>query len=527
MESSIIMSRQGVDEEFHVSDYLKSAARGLHLPDRVLIFDTTLRDGEQTPGVTYTLENKVRIARQLEKLGVDVIEAGMPITSEGERRAVEAIAREISGSRVCALARPLRVDVDAALDCGIDYIHIFIATSDLHLKYKLKMTWEEVVEQSVKFIEYAKEHGVTVEFSAEDATRTDLGRLKEIYQKAVEAGADVINVPDTVGVMTPRAIYGLVREIKEAVDVPLSIHCHNDFGLATANSLAAVEAGAEQVHVCVNGLGERAGNASLEQVVMGLRALYGVRVNVKTRYLAETSDLVQRLSGIYLPPTTPIVGDNAFTHEAGIHVHGVLGQPGTYEPMTPELVGRRRRLVAGKHSGRHAIRAMVEEMGLHPSEEELREIYRLVKSLGDRGKTITDVELYGLATSVMDLSSQEKIRLKELTVVTGKNITSTASAIISYGGREFTESSTGVGPIDAAINAVKRCVKGFSDMELERFFLKAITGGTDALGDVTVRLRRGDKTVTSRGVSPDIVMASVEAIIRGMNRLIEMEEGED
>jgi len=519
------MSLTGEYKDFYVSGYLKAAAEKLNLPGQIRIFDTTLRDGEQTPGIAYTLENKVQIARQLEKLGVDVIEAGTPISSEGEKKAVERIAKEITQAKVCGLARPVKEDIDAALDADLDYIHIFIATSDLHLQYKLKMTWEQVVSRSTQFIEYAKEHGVFVEFSAEDATRTEMPHLEEIYRVAVDAGADVINVPDTVGVMIPRAMFSFVQEIKKAVNVPISIHCHNDLGLATANSFAAVEAGAEQVHVCVNGLGERAGNASLEQVVLGLMALYGIKTNVKPVYLSETSDLLQRLSGVYLAPTTPIVGDNAFAHEAGIHVHGILGHPGTYEPITPELVGKQRRFVAGKLSGRAAIKAMVEGMGFRPTEGQLRDIHSSVKRLGEMGKKITDMDLYALAQNVMNVESEQKIKLKELTVITGKNVTPTASAIITFEGKDFAESNIGVGPIDAAIGAIKKCVKGFSELELERFYLEAITGGTDALGDVSVRLRHGTNTVTSRGVSSDIVMASVEAILLGMNRLLEMETG--
>ncbi len=498
-------------EQFYLSHYL--AKTEVKPPERVLIFDTTLRDGEQMPGVTFTIDEKIAIARQLDELGVDVIEAGFPITSEGEVEAVKRIAAEGLEARVCALARPTRLDIDKALGCDVDYIHIFIATSDMHLKHKLKMTREEVKRQAVEGFEYAKDHGVTVEFSPEDATRTEMGFLKEVCRAVSEAGADKINVPDTVGVMTPRVTYEFFKELKSVTDVPLSAHAHNDFGQATANSLAAVEAGAEQVHVCVNGLGERAGNASLEEVVIGLIAQYGVKTSINTRQIAETSDLVQRLSGIYLPPMTPIVGDNAFSHEAGIHVHGILGHPGTYEPLTPELVGRRRRFVAGKHTGRHAIDAMLEEMGLHPDAEQLKVIAAEVKRLGDTGKKVTDADLYAIARNVMNIKREDRVKLKQLLVVTGNSITPTASVTLLIDGEEFIGSGVGNGPIDSAINAIRQVVDSFADIRLERFSMKAITGGTDAVADVTVRLRRGDRYVTSNGVSGDTVMASVEACL--------------
>jgi len=508
---------------------LEGVENSSYLPRRVYIFDTTLRDGEQTPGVSFTVEEKLLIARQLDRLGVDIIEAGFPITSRGEEKAVRRIAREGLEARICALARPVRGDIDKALGCDINYLHIFIATSDLHLRHKLMMTREEVRGCLIEGVEYAKEHGVTVEFSPEDATRTELGFLKEICKTAVEAGADKVDIPDTVGVMTPRRFYRLVREIKEAVDVPISVHCHDDFGLATANSLAAIEAGAEQVHVCVNGLGERAGNASLEEVVVNLIAHYGVELRIDPKRIAETSELVERLSGIQLPPNTPIVGENAFTHESGIHVHGILGHPKTYEALTPEFVGKHRRIIVGKHTGRHAVRATLEEMGLRPSEEQLNIIVEEVKRLGDMGKRVTEADLYAIAANVMDRRVEDRVKVKQLVVVTGNTITPTASATLLVDGDEVVTSSMGNGPIDAAVNAIRSAVEGFADIKLERFYVRAITGGTDAIADVTVTLRRGDRVITAGGVSGDIVMASVEAILKGMNRLLDEVErhGED
>jgi len=507
------------EKQFYLSHYLTRTE--VKPPERVYIFDTTLRDGEQTPGVTFTIDEKISIARQLDKLGVDTIEAGFPITSQGEAEAVKRIMEEGLNARICALARPTKVDIDKALGCGVDYIHVFIATSDIHLEHKLKLSREEVKRQSVEGVEYAKGHGVTVEFSPEDATRTEIGFLKDVCVAVSEAGADMINIPDTVGVMMPRLTFEFIKDIKSVTSIPLSIHCHNDFGQATANSLAAVEAGAEQVHVCVNGLGERAGNASLEEVVMGLTAQYAIKTGIKTVHIAETSDMVQRMTGIYLPPMTPIVGDNAFAHEAGIHVHGILGHPGTYEPLTPEVVGRKRRFVAGKHTGRHAVDAMLEEMGLQPDRDQLKIISAEVKKLGDTGKKVTDADLYAIATHIMDMRQEDRVKLKQLLVVTGNTVTPTASVTLLVDDKEFHGSGIGNGPIDSTVNAIRQVVDSFADIRLERFAMKAITGGTDAVADVTVRLRRGDRYVTSNGVSGDTVMASVEAILRGMNRLLD------
>ena len=505
-------------KEFYLGDYI--ARTDVKPPEQVYIFDTTLRDGEQTPGVTFTIDEKIAIARQLDTLGVDIIEAGFPITSMAEAEAVKKIVAEGLKARIAALARPLQDDVDRALNCEVDYIHIFISTSDIHLEHALKMNREKVLNLSVESIEYAKDHGVTVEYSPMDATRTEIGYLKEVCSAVTEAGADKINVPDTVGVMTPRVTYEFFKDLKSVTEVPLSAHAHNDFGQATANSLAAVEAGAEQVHVCVNGLGERAGNASLEEVVMGLIAQYGIKTGINTRQIAETSELVQRLSGWYLLPMTPIVGDNAFTHESGIHVHGILGHPGAYEPLTPEFVGKKRRFVAGKHTGRHAVDSMLEEMGVHPDEAQLKAISVEVKRLGDMGKKVTDADLYAIAKSVMDLKEEDRVKLEQLLVVTGNTVTPTASVTLLVDDEVYNGSGIGNGPIDAAINAVRNVTGNLGDITLERFSMKAITGGTDAVADVTVRLRQDDRYVTSNGVSGDTVMASIDAILKGMNRLL-------
>ena len=505
--------------EFYLSQY--KTGKKIEFPKKVQIFDTTLRDGEQTPGLAFTIDEKVEIARKLNELGVGKIEAGFAITSQGEAEAIKRIMGLGLSSTIVALARPLKEDLDKALWCDVPYVHIFISTSDLHIESMMKTTRDEVIHQSVEGIEYAKAHGVRVEYSPQDATRTDMGYLKQVCRAAEDAGAEVLNIPDTVGVMTPRMTFEFFKELKASTRVPLSAHAHDDLGQATANTLAAIEAGAEQCHVTVNGLGERAGNASLEQVVVSLVAQYGIETGIKYEKLAETSDLVQRLSGIYLPPSTPIVGDNAFAHESGIHVHGVLSHSGNYEILSPEFVGKRRRIVAGKHAGRHGIETMIEEMGLNPNKEQLKRIAEEVKALGDAGKSVTDTDLYAITKNTMNIQSNDRVKLKQLVVVTGNTVKPTASVTLVVDGREYTGSSVGNGPIDSSINAIKQIVDGFASINLEKFNMKAITGGTDAVADVTVGLRRGERFVTASSVHGDTVMASVEAILKGMNRLLD------
>jgi len=452
---------------------------------------------------------------------VDIIEAGFPVVSEGERRAVELIAKEGLRAEVCGFARGVKKDIDAVVESGADSVFLVIPASDLHIRHKLKKTREEVLRLTEESVEYAKDHGLIVEFGPEDATRSDRAFLKEMIRASVSAGVDRVTPPDTVGVMTPEGTYSFFSELKEAFpDVPLGAHCHDDFGMAVANSLAALRAGAEEVHVTVNGLGERAGNASLEEVVVSLKLLYGVGTGVRTNLLYETSLLVSRLTGIPVQPNKAIVGENAFVHEAGIHTHAVLAEPLTYEPIPPEVVGRTRRLAAGKHAGSHGIRAALEEMGLQPTEDQLREIFLRVKRLGDKGKRVTDADLRAIAEAVMGLPDTRAIRLEELAVVTGNRVTPTGSVKLDLNGRLLTEAATGVGPVDAAMKAIRKAVSAVEPIRLEEYHVEAITGGTDAVVEVIVRLRKGDRVVTAMGVHGDIVMASVEAMLSGMNLLM-------
>lgn len=489
-------------------------------PEKIRIFDTTLRDGEQTPRVSLTPEKKLRIARRLDELGVDVIEAGFAAVSEGEMEAVKLIAKEGLRAEISSCSRGVKGDIDAVVESDADSVHLVIPASDLHLRYKLKKTREEVLEITENCVQYAKDHGLLVELSAEDATRADLNFVKEIFSKGISAGADRICPCDTVGVLTVEKTYQLFSDLKKTFPkIPISVHCHNDFGMAVANSIMALRAGACQVHATINGLGERAGNASLEEIVAALKLLYGLQMPIKTELLYSTSRLVSQLTGVSVQPNKAIVGENAFTHESGIHTHGVLANPSTYEPIPPELVGFKRQIVAGKHSGIHGIKAALKDMGLSPTEEQLRDIFLRVKRLGDKGKKVTDADLLAIAETVIGLPLTRPIQLQEVTVVCGDKVTPTASVRLKINGKEVTGAATGVGPVDAAINAVRKAISDVAPIELEQYHVEAITGGTDAMVEVVVRLRKGDRRATATGLREDIVMASIEAVISGMNVL--------
>lgn len=482
--------------------------------------DTTLRDGEQTPGVSLSPEKKLVIAKRLDELGVQIIEAGSAIASEGEVKAIRMIMKEKPNAEIISFARALKIDIDAVLKSEAHGVHLVIPTSPSHVKYKLKKTYDQVLQMAIDMTQYAKDHGLIVELSAEDATRSEMNFLKQVFTAGIEAGADRICPCDTVGILTPERSYSFHNEICSTFKVPVSAHCHDDLGMAVANSIAALRGGATEVHAAINGLGERAGNASLEEIVMALISLYEVQLPIKTQLLYSTSRLVSRLVGIPVQPNKAIVGDNAFTHEAGIHTHGVLASPQTYEPFPPELVGVRRRFSTGKLSGTHGIKALLEDLNLKPTSEQLKEVFQRVKALGDRGKTVTDVDLYTVAELVMELPKVRPITLEELTVMSGNKITPTASVRINMAGKLLTEAAVGIGPVDAAINAINLVVAQATDIELDEYNVKAISGGTDAVVEVTVRLKKGSTVLTSKGVHGDIVMASVEAMLNGMNVLM-------
>jgi len=489
--------------------------------DYVRIFDTTLRDGEQTPGVSLTTEEKLEIALQLDKLGVDTIEAGTPISSEGEKRAAKEISGAGLSAEVCGLARTKRKDIDVAIACDVDAVHIFISTSEVQMKYAVNMTPEQVMASSIDSIEYIKSHGLVCEYSPMDASRTDRDFLKQICKAAEEAGADRINIPDTVGILIPTTMQQLIRDVKSVVKIPISVHCHNDFGMAVANSLAGVEAGASQIHVAVNGLGERAGNAALEEVAVALNLIYNKKTRINHKQLYETSRLVAKLTGMQIQANKAIVGENAFSHESGIHTRGVTVVPSTFEPIRPEFVGRKRKLVAGKLAGTSGIRAELEEYGLHPTKEQLAEIVKTVKDLGDKGKTVTDADMLAIARAVMGKVVKEK-RIVDLTgfsVVTGIGVIPTASVRLVLDGKEYMASETGFGPVDAAIKAVQKLTSPLVNVKLKEYRIEATTGGSDAIGEVIIKVEDKDgNVVSSRAVNEDIVMASVEAMIDGINK---------
>ena len=490
--------------------------------DHVRVFDTTLRDGEQTPGVTVTPEQKVQIAVRLDELGVDAIEAGFPIVSQGEMQAIRTIARHGLKAEVCGLARAVESDIDAAIKCDLKYVHTFIATSDIHMQYKLKMTPDQVLGRAVKAVEYCKKHGLQVEFSAEDATRSDREFLIKVFKAVTEAGADRLDIPDTVGYRTPDYMAQIVKDVKEATGLPISVHCHNDFGLAVANAIAGINAGAACAHVTINGLGERAGNASLEEFVMALQCLYNKKHSINTQLIYETSKFVSNTMGIIVQPNKAIIGENAFGHESGIHTHGVINNPLTYEPIAPELVGRKRWMQAGKHAGAHGIRAMLEDFGIKPNEDQLKEIVERQKNIADKGKAISTSELLAIAGEVMgNTKFEEKFKLHDFHITTGVNITPTAVVRLNADGKDLIAASIGVGPVDAALKAIQKIAGEVANVKIRDFMLDSIAGGSDALAVVTIKVEDKDGNVVSaKKAGEDIVVASVQAMMDAINKVL-------
>jgi 2-isopropylmalate synthase len=495
----------------------------------VTVFDTTLRDGEQTPGISFTFAQKLDIARQLAGIGVHAIEAGFPASSEGERETVKAIADLGLDSVICGLARSRKEDVDVCIDCGVDMVHVFIPTSEVQRVHTIKKTPEEVLDITREIVSYVRDHCDRCMFSAMDATRTGTEYLIEVFQAAAEAGATIINVPDTVGVYTPTAMKQLIGRIVAEVDCPVDVHCHNDFGLAVANTVTAVEAGASQVQVTVNGLGERAGNADIAQTVMILESIYGVRTGVKTERLFETSRLISRYSGIAVLPTQPIVGDNAFSHESGIHSHGVIACAATFEPgiMTPEMVGHRRKLTLGKHVGRHAVRQMLTHAHITPSDSEIDQIVEKVKFMSTKGKKVTDADLYEIAETVMGIGNGGRaIELQDIAIMTGNHVIPTASVKALVYGKELVCSSTGTGPVDAALKAILGVVP--AKIQLKEFNIEAISGGSDAIGHVNIAVEDEHGNIFSAsGSGDDIVLASTEAMVNAINLLQRIRQAEE
>ncbi len=498
------------------------------MSNRVIIFDTTLRDGEQSPGASMNTAEKLRLATQLEKMGVDVLEAGFPAASEGDLEAVSRIAGKLEKTEVAALARTSREDIDRAWQAlghaAKPRIHTFIATSDLHLEYKLKMTREQVIEAAVQAITYARTLTDNVEFSAEDGSRSDRDFLCRVFEAAIEAGATTVNLPDTVGYAVPEEFADLVSyviahtpNIHRAI---VSVHCHNDLGLATANTIAAVKAGARQAEVTINGIGERAGNTSLEEVVMALHTrknFLALSTGIRTEHIHPISRLVSMITGIMVQPNKAIVGANAFAHEAGIHQDGVLKNPMTYEIMRPETIGlSANRLVLGKHSGRHALRTHLKQMGYDFSDEELNLVFEKFKELADKKKQIMDEDLEVIVTEGL-LRTADVFKLEYLHITAGTTVLPMASVKLEVNGRSVQGAGYGNGPIDAAFNTIAKLAG--TQSELLRFSISALTGGTDAQGEVTVRLRENGLVALGKGADPDIITASAKAYVNGLNRM--------
>jgi len=492
---------------------------------RIRVFDTTLRDGEQTPGISLSPDQKLSIAKKLDALGVDAIEAGFPIISEGELKAVKMITSEGLSCEVCGLTRTNKKDIDAAVDGGLNYIHTFIATSDIHLEYKLKMTREQALEKAITAVEYGKSRGLQVEFSAEDATRTDRSFLKQVFSEVAKAGADRIDIPDTVGYATPEYISEITKDAIEATHLPVSLHCHNDFGLAVANAISGIRSGAQCAHVTINGIGERAGNASLEEFVMALQCLQWDKkyeTGIKSELIYDTSRFISKIVGIQVQPNKAIVGDNAFGHESGIHTHGVLNNPLTYEPISPELVGRKRWLQVGKHAGIHGMNAMLKEYGITPTEVQSKQILDKVKALGDQGHQVTEVELLSIASEILgEAGIKQIVHLTGFSVSTGIGTMPYAFVKLNIDGEDFIGTDYGVGPVDAALNAIQKITGKISEIRIKDYGLASISGGSTALCEVTVRVEDADRNkVSAKSVGEDIVTTSVQAVIDGINRIM-------
>ncbi|MBP5319859.1 MAG: 2-isopropylmalate synthase [Kiritimatiellae bacterium] len=505
------------------------------MSDRVMVFDTTLRDGEQAPGYAMNREEKVRMALQLEALGVDVLEAGFAVASPGDFDSVKAIAEAVKRTTVCSLARALEKDIDAsarAIRRAVHpRIHTFIATSELHLKYKLKITREGCLQQIKRAVAYARKRCAEVEFSAEDASRTDPDFLCRVIETAIAAGATVVNIPDTVGYTTPEEFGALIARIHNRVKgmdrATLSVHCHDDLGLAVANTLAGIRAGARQAECTISGIGERAGNAALEEIVMGLvtrRDFYGsLTTGIRTEEIARTAKLLATITGVKIAPNKAIVGVNAFAHESGIHQHGVLSKAETYEIMTPESVGMKQtELVLGKHSGQHAFESRVRDLGYDLPPERMEEAFAAFKALADRKKQITDRDLVAIveAGAAWKPGASDEWKLDSFVVNSGNHMSATAQVTLVKGKRKVQDAALGTGPIYASFRAIEKIVK--HKFVLEDYRIEAVTEHRDALGEVLVKISDGKGVYRGRGVSTDVIEGSILALLVAVNRMLEV-----
>lgn len=498
--------------------------------DKVIIFDTTLRDGEQAPGATLNLDEKLEIALQLEKLGVDVIEAGFPIASPDDFEAVRLISRKVKKSSVCALTHANKEAVDRAWQAvkgaKKPRIHVFLSTSDYHLKLQLKMSQDEALKLACDMVKRAKKYTKDVEFSPMDATRTQPSYLYKVVEATIAAGATTVNIPDTVGYTTPdefgKLISGIFKNVSNVKKAVISVHCHNDLGMAVANSLAAVKVGARQVECTVNGIGERAGNASMEEIVMAIKTRYDffrTSTNIDTTQIYKTSRLVSETTGFLVPPNKAIVGGNAFRHESGIHQDGVIKKAITYEIMDPQTVGwPSNKLVLGKHSGRHALKKKLEELGYTLSDEELARAFTAFKQLADKKKEVTNRDLESLMAQDKRTVS-ETYRLEQVQVSCGdRNIPTATVKLVAPDGKIVADAALGTGPVDAIYKAINRLVK--VPNKLIEFSVNSVTEGIDAMGEVTIRIESDGMVYLGRGADTDIIVASAKAYVNALNRLI-------
>jgi len=503
------------------------------MSNRIKIFDTTLRDGEQSPGCSMNLREKLEVAQQLEKLNVDIIEAGFAIASPGDFESVSEVAKIVKNATVASLSRAIEKDIETAYQAvrhaQSPRIHTFLATSKIHMEYKLKMSEDEVIERAAGAVAFAKSLCSDVEFSAEDASRSDKAFLAKVFSRVIAAGATVLNVPDTVGYSTPEEMAEIVEYLMKNVDgiekAEISVHCHNDLGLAVANTLACINAGATQLECTINGIGERAGNSSLEEIVMNLHTrkdLYnGAYCNIDTKQIYRASKLIQTITGVSVSPTKAIVGDNAFAHEAGIHQHGVLANRSTYEIMTPQDIGiPKNKMVLGKHSGRHAFDDRLVELGYTLTKDELDEAFARFKVLADKKKIISDGDLEALVAMKLDETIVQHYRLDNFVINSGKNMTATSTVRLKVGeGDETIEavSSGEGGPVHASYRAINILIG--KKVEVDDYSIRAATEGEDAIGEVVVKLTFGDKKATGRASSTDIIEASILAYLNGVNKL--------
>ncbi len=498
---------------------------------RIKIFDTTLRDGEQSPGCSMNLSEKIEMAKQLDKLGVDIIEAGFAIASPMDHKSVRAIASAVTNCTVASLARCTKGDIDAAWDAVKEAnhprIHVFLATSNIHMEYKLKMTREEVLQRITDMVGYARSKCADIEFSAEDASRSEWDFLAQCYSNAVAAGATTLNVPDTVGYSTPQEMADLITYLRANVtgieNVDISVHCHDDLGMAVANSLACIKAGATQVECTVNGIGERAGNASLEEIVMALhtrRDFYDAETNINTRQIYRSSKLLSNITGVPIPPSKAVVGANAFAHESGIHQHGVIANAQTYEIMNSTDVGiPQNTMVLGKHSGKHALREKLASMGYEISDQELEKIFGRFKALADKKKNITTADLEALVLHRHN-ANYETCQLVSHVVNAGDGVPNTSCVKLKRAGEELEEVAIGSGPLDASFKAINRMLG--LDIKLDSFSLNAVTDGEDAIGEAVVKIEAPNgRRYTGTGLSTDIIESSIRAYVNGINKMME------